>query len=74
MIKKSETPFDVYVQINGYAAETLINGNISECIKYLKGLIEYGLTGIGAMHDALMRIKEECPDRYDYIRAKVFSI
>lgn len=63
-----------YIQTNGYAAETLINGNISECVNYLKGLLEYGLIGIGTMHDELMTIKEQYPERYDYVRAKVFSI
>lgn len=71
---KNKIPFDVYMQRNNYAFETLINGNISECIQYLKGLIDYGLIGIGALHDELIGIKEHCPDRYEYIKAKVFSI
>lgn len=73
-LKKMTVPFDVYIQTYPYAVETLINGNVTECITYLKGLIEYGLIGIGAMHDELITIKEQYPERYAHIRAKVFSL
>lgn len=73
-MKKQTTPFELYIREDQYAVETLINGNITECIKYLKGLIDYGLTGIMTMHDELINIKEKCPDRYDYIRKRVFSL
>lgn len=71
--QEKEIPFDKYF-IKGYALETLINGNISECIEYLKGLFEYGLTGILCIHEELITIKEEYSDRYEYIKARVFTI
>lgn len=65
--------FDQYY-IHNYAADTLHNGNISECIKYLRGLFEYGKTGMSVIHDELINIKNNIPERYEYIKNKTFAI
>ena len=57
-----------------YGVETLINGNVSECVRYLKELIGTGMAGIEEAHEQLMQIKQSCPDRYDYVKENVFSI
>lgn len=59
---------------NDYAVDTLVNGNISECIAHLRLLISNGLPGIELVHDQLMKIKESCPERYEYVKLRVFSI
>jgi hypothetical protein len=72
-MKINHTPFDQYL-INNYAVNTLINGNISECIKYLRGLFEYGKPGMNVIHDELLNIRAQVPDRYEYIKEKTFSV
>ena len=49
----------------GYAAETLINGNISHCKEYLKDLKNNGYLNL--WHNELIQIKEQCPERYLYM-------
>lgn len=66
--------FKTYVQPTPYALETLINGNISHCIEYVRGLLSYGINGIHAAHDALVLIKEDYPASYNYIKTHVFCI
>jgi hypothetical protein len=53
-MKKQQIPFDEYYMHN-YATETLINGNTSECIKYLQGLMDYGKAGILTLHNDLLK-------------------
>lgn len=57
-----------------YAVETLINGNISECIDYLRKLFKCGTIGISVVHEELKSIQELVPDRYEYIKKKVFTL
>lgn len=72
ILERCTTPFDKYY-IHNYATETLINGNTSECIKYLQGLFEYGKVGMRAIHNELISINYSVPGRYKYIMDKVFS-
>jgi hypothetical protein len=72
-MKKANTiPFDEYY-IHAYATETLINGNTSECITYLKGLFEYGKVGMRAIRQELLSINYTVPDKYKYVMGQVFS-
>ena len=57
------------LQVFGYASETLINGNISECIRYIELLYSKNLNTWA--HEELTLIKENCPERYNYILKKV---
>lgn len=69
---KTEKPtFDNYYLPRGYAAETLINGNFTHCVEYLRGLLNYGTTGAKAMHEELQLIKEYAPDRYNTILSRI---
>jgi hypothetical protein len=63
---------DVYAGEN-YATETLINGNISHCVTYLKDLLECGTNGINVVYHELESIKTNVPDRYNFIKTAVFS-
>lgn len=56
---------------SGYAADTLINGNISECIRYLNELLEYRATVF--VWEELNDIKERCPEKFSYIKSKLHS-
>jgi len=56
-----------------YAVNTLINGNISECVKHLRDMIGTGLNGMSYATEQLMKIKEQCPEKYEYIHSKVYS-
>ena len=56
----------VYVH-EGYAAETLLNGNISECIRYIKEIAEFSLE---IAFDELLKVKELCPNKYEYVKSK----
>jgi|APGre2960657373_1045057.scaffolds.fasta_scaffold238668_2 hypothetical protein len=58
----------IYVA-HGYAAETLINGNISECVRYLNELINNGY--FSTAHEELIKIKEDCAEKYPYILSKI---
>lgn len=58
----------IYVE-HGYAAETLINGNISEAIRYLNELINSGY--FSTAHEELIKIKEDCAEKYPYILSKI---
>lgn len=66
---KHKTEFVKILQPNGYASETLINGNITESINYLNKLIDMGFFIVA--HDELTIIKENVPNRYDYIKSKL---
>lgn len=59
---------NIYVN-HGYAAETLINGNISECVRYLNEFINNGY--FKTAHEELIKIKEDCPEKYPYILSKI---
>lgn len=54
---------------NGYAYQTLLNGNVSECIRFLNELIQQGFFIV--VHYELTIIKENAPNRYDYIKSKL---
>ncbi len=69
MYKHYKTPIDEILEPNGYASETLINGNITECISYLNKLIDLGFFIIA--HDELIIIKENIPNWYKYIKANL---
>lgn len=58
----------IYVE-HGYAAETLINGNISEAVRYLNDLINNGY--FSTAHEELIKIKEDCAEKYPYILSKI---
>lgn len=58
----------IYVE-HGYAAETLINGNISEAVRYLNELINNGY--FSTAHEELIKIKEDCAEKYPYILNKI---
>jgi hypothetical protein len=58
---------EVYVY-DGYAADTLINGNISECIRYISEFMNLGAAGIGIAVDELIKVKELCPEKYDFVK------
>jgi hypothetical protein len=64
-----KTEFVKTLQPNGYASETLINGNITECINYLNKLIDMGFFIVA--HDELTIIKENVPNRYEYIKTNL---
>ena len=59
---------NIYVK-HGYAAETLINGNISECVRYLNEFINNGY--FKTAHEELIKIKEDCAEKYPYILSKI---
>lgn len=61
--------FDKIYVSKYYAYETLINGNISECYRYLNELIECGAIPVAI--DELIKIKELIPEKYDYILSKI---
>ena len=65
----TQTEFKQILQPNGYSCDTLINGNITECINYLNKLIDMGFFII--VHDELTMIKENIPHRYEYIKTKL---
>lgn len=56
-----------------YALNTLINGNISECILYLRSLRRTGITGQSVTHEELKKIAEFVPDKYEFIQRSVYS-
>ncbi len=70
--KQSKQLTDIFIE-KDYTVNTLINGNISECITYLKDLIECGNVGIGIVYEELSNIRELSPARYDYIKNNVFN-
>ncbi len=53
----------------GYGADLLINGNISECIRYMSILVS--LDNIKCIHAELLLINELCPDKYEYVLGKI---
>lgn len=55
----------------GYAAETLINGNVSHCIEYLNDVLTYGSAGLHRVIEELEAIKETTPEKYEYVKARV---
>lgn len=63
--------FTEYYEGRGYASETLINGNFSHCVEYLRGLLDYKETGLKTMLDELDLIRENCPERYEAIKNRV---
>ena len=72
--KSNGIEYEKFVQYPGYACDTLINGNKSHCIEYLQQLICSGLAGTHWAFDELLTIKNNCPDKYDYIIDNVFSL
>jgi hypothetical protein len=66
---KNKTSFEKIYVAHGYAAETLINGNISEAIRYLNELINNGY--FSTAHEELIKIKEDCAEKYPYILSKI---
>jgi hypothetical protein len=72
-MKKHTTKFE-NEYIPNYAVETLINGNISECVDYLKRIKATSIAGDQVAHEELMAIKEQVPEKYNYIKSKVFSL
>jgi hypothetical protein len=68
----NKIPFDKYF-LPKYATETLINGNISECISYLRGLFQYGKVGMNVIHDELISIMNQVPERYEYVKKETFT-
>lgn len=56
-----------------YAVITLQNGNISECVRYLRELVGTGLTGMKDATDQISKIKHHFPESYEYIIDKVYS-
>jgi hypothetical protein len=75
MKDKAKTLEDLIVKGNyNYPAETLTNGNITHCIEYLQEISRTGTAGQAYVFDALTAIKEQCADRYKYVKGKVFSI
>jgi hypothetical protein len=73
MLNPTEKEFEQIFVCPDYAVTTLINGNISECIQYLRDLIGTGITGMKEASEQLIKIKEQCPERYEYINDKVYS-
>ncbi len=65
----TQTKLEQILLPDGYACETLINGNISECIKYLNELIKEGFFIIA--HNELVMIKENQFNKYEYIKSKL---
>lgn len=65
--------FDEVFVAPDYALTTLINGNVTECISYLRDLIATGATGSQEAHEQLVKICEADPTRYRYILSKVFA-
>ena len=70
---KNTTDLEKVFICPNYATDTLINGNMSECINYLKDLIKTGIAGQLIAHEELTNIKEQVQDRYEYIKDKVFA-
>jgi hypothetical protein len=54
---------------NGYACETLINGNVALCIEYIAFL--YSLNLILCAYHELSLIEKHCPERFYYVIGKV---
>jgi len=54
---------------NGYALELLLNGNISTCIEYISFM--YSINLIKSAFIELALIKENCPEKFDYIMSKI---
>jgi len=53
----------------GYAADTLINGNITHCIEYLKHLNYFNMATW--VYEELDLIKRRCPEKLQYVLKKV---
>ena len=73
MLNPNQKDFEQIYVCPDYAVNTLINGNISECIKYLRDLIGTGITGMKEASEQLTKIKEDCPERYEYIKENVYK-
>ena len=67
------TEFEKEFVAANYGVETLINGNITECLEYLRRMKKTGLTGEMLVHEELTNIKSLVPERYEYIKSKVFK-
>lgn len=59
---------------HNYPFETLVNGNVTECINTLKDIFKIGLIKWG--HEQLNMIKEDeyTKNRYEYILKKVQAV
>lgn len=54
---------------NGYALELLLNGNITLCIEYVSFM--YSINLIKSAFIELQLIKENCPEKFDYIMSNI---
>lgn len=68
------TKFEKVFIPDNYAVFTLLNGNISECIRYLRELKETGIVGQKTVHEDLMMINEMVPEKYQYVKNMVFHL
>ncbi len=73
MLNPEQREFEQVFICPDYALNTLINGNVSECIQYLRDLLGTGITGMKETSEQMMKIKKHCPERYQYINDNVFS-
>ena len=74
---KNHNPKDLRIEdmelSKNYVVETLINGNKKECINHIRLLICLGIGGMQLATEALIKIKEQCPESFDYIIKQVYS-
>lgn len=73
MLNPNEKEFEQVFVCPDYAVNTLINGNVSECIQYLRDLIGTGIVGMKEASEQLIKIKEQLPERYKYINDNVYK-
>lgn len=59
---------EIFISEN-YSIDTLVNGNITECIRYIDELISNGY--FTPAHEELVKIKEQYPEKYKYVKNKV---
>ncbi len=65
---KNNQTFTEYCEHKGYAAETLLNGNFTHCVEYLRGLSNYGAIGAYRLHEEMQNIKETAPHKYEAVK------
>jgi hypothetical protein len=65
--------FEEIYQSPTYALDTLVNGNPSACVEYIRDLIfTDSPAGIQAAGEALALIKNENHPKYDWVASQVF--
>ena len=72
-LNPSKLEFEQIYVCPNYAIITLKNGNISECVRYLRELVGTGLSGMREATEQLTKIKYHFPERHEYIIEKVYS-